>query len=136
MTERPAPVIHPETQFFWDAARESRLLLQRCTACNETYYPPRPFCPSCASRAVEPRPASGKATLYSYVISHMPAPGYEPPFAVAVVLLEEGVKMMCNIVDCPPEPEHLVLDMPLELVFEQRGDMAVPQFRPVAGGAA
>ena len=64
-------------------------------------------------------------------------PDNPPPFTVAVVMLEEGVKMLTNLVDCPPDPGALELDMPLELTFEQRGDIAVPQFRPAsAKGAA
>ncbi|MFN7004379.1 MAG: Zn-ribbon domain-containing OB-fold protein [Roseinatronobacter sp.] len=135
MSERSTPTIYPETQFYWDGAKAGKLLLNSCTACDQAYFPPRPFCPACGSRKVEVVEASGKGRLYSYVINHMPAPGYEPPFVVAVVMLEEGVKMMSNILDCPPDPEALELDMPLEVTFEQRGDIAVPQFRP-AGGAA
>lgn len=131
MTEKPLPTIYPETQHYWDGAKAGRLLLQRCRACNTIYFPPRPFCPACGSRDVEVIEASGRGTLYSYTISHLPTPGYEPPFIVAVVMLEEGVKMLTNIVDCPQEPEALTLDMPLEITFEARGDLAIPQFRPV-----
>ena len=135
MSDRTKPTIYPETQFYWDGAKAGKLLLNSCTACDKPYFPPRPFCPSCGSRKVEVIEASGKGRLYSYIINHMPAPGYETPFIVAVVQLEEGVRMMSNILDCPAEPEALELDMPLEVTFEQRGDIAVPQFRP-AGGAA
>ena len=79
--------------------------------------------------------ASGRATLHTYVINHLPSPGREGPFAVAVVELEEGPRMMSNILDCPQTPEALVLDMPLEVVFEPLTDeISLPQFRP-AGGA-
>ena len=90
-----------------------------------------------AARALsgEIKQASGKGRLYSYIINHLPAPGYEPPFTVAVVMLDEGVKMVANVLDCPADPEALVLDMPLEVTFEQRGDVAIPQFKP-AGGVA
>ncbi len=135
MSDRQTPTIYPETQFYWDGAKAGKLLLNSCTVCDRAYFPPRPFCPACGSRKVEVVEASGKGRLYSYVINHMPAPGYEPPFIVAVVMLDEGVKMMSNILDFPPEPDALELDMPLEVTFEQRGDIAVPQFRP-AGGAA
>ncbi|MEO1679620.1 MAG: Zn-ribbon domain-containing OB-fold protein [Pseudomonadota bacterium] len=131
MTEKPLPTIYPETRHYWDGAKAGKLLLQRCRACNTTYFPPRPFCPACGSRDVEVIEASGRGTLYSYTISHLPTPGYEPPFVVAVVMLEEGVKMLTNIVECPQEPEALTLDMPLEVTFEARGDLAIPQFRPV-----
>jgi uncharacterized OB-fold protein len=127
MTDRPVPTIYPETRFYWDGA---------CNACGgKAYFPPRPFCPACGSRDVGVIEASGKGRLYSYIINHLPAPGYEPPFTVAVVMLDEGVKMVANILDCPPEPAALVLDMPLEVTFEQRGEIAVPQFKP-AGDAA
>ncbi|OWU85921.1 DNA-binding protein [Oceanicola sp. 22II-s10i] len=136
MSERPQPTIYPETQFYWDGAKEGKLLLNACTPCGgKAYFPPRPFCPTCGSRDVAVIEASGKGRLYSYIINHLPAPGYTPPFTVAVVMLDEGVKMVANILDCPAEPEALTLDMPLEVTFEQRGDIAVPQFKP-AGGAA
>ena len=88
----------PETQHFWDGTRAGRLLLQRCTACSEAYFPPRPFCPPCSCRAVEVFDASGDATLYSYVISHRPHPGFDGPYSIAVVQLAEGPRMMTNIV--------------------------------------
>lgn len=104
--------------------------MNRCTACNKAYFPPRPFCPFCGSRDTTVTAASGRGSLYSYVISHLPSPGYEPPYVIAVVLLEEGVRMVSNLVDVSPEPEALPLDMPLEVTFEARGDIAVPQFKP------
>ena len=65
---RPQPT--PETQHFWDGTRQGELRLQRCDACGRIYFPPRPFCPACASRSVTVFAASGKAVLYSYVIHH------------------------------------------------------------------
>ena len=134
MAEKTQPTIYPETRFYWDGAKAGKLLLNACPACGDKpYFPPRPFCPTCGSRDVTVIEASGKGTLYSYVISHLPAPGYEPPFTVAVVKLEEGVRMVANILDCPADPEALELDMPLEVTFETRGDITVPQFRPAGG---
>ena len=130
MTHRPAPAMTPETQFYWDGAKQGKLLLNHCTACDAPFFPPRPFCPTCGSRDVTIRESSGKGRLYSYVISEMPAPGYEPPYTIAVVELEEGVRMVTNILDCPATPEALDLDMALEVTFEDRGDVTVPQFRP------
>jgi len=136
MTDRPLPTIYPETQFYWDGAKEGKLLLNSCKPCDKAYFPPRPFCPTCGSRDVEVIEASGKGRLYSYIINHLPAPGYTPPFTVAVVMLDEGVKMVSNIEGLPAEPEALELDMPLEVTFETRGDLKIPQFKPVEGGAA
>ena len=136
MTERTLPKPTPETAHYWDGAREGELRLQRCRDCQHAYFPPRPFCPECSSRDVEVFAASGRGTLHSYVINHMKAPGFEPPYAIAVVELEEGPRLMSNILDCPQTPEALVLDMPLEVTWEKLTDeITLPQFRP-AGGAA
>src|SRR3954464_4931004 len=127
---RPKPT--PETQHFWDGTQSGELRLQRCDACANVYFPPRPFCPACASRKVSVFQASGKAKLYSYVIHHRPVPGFTPPYAIAVVELDEGPRPMTNIVDCPQTPEALVLDMPLEIAFETMDDeITLPLFRPV-----
>ena len=132
---RPLPEPTPETQHFWRGTREGELRLQRCRDCAVPYFPPRPSCPRCSSRSVEVFAASGRARLYSYVISHRPAPGFEPPYAVAVVELEEGPRMMTNLVDTPQTPEALVLDMPLEVVFERVSEeISLPLFRPVRAG--
>jgi len=131
--KRPLPLPTPETQHFWDGCREGKLLLQRCRESGKAYFPPRPFSPFTGSRDVEVFEASGKATLFSYVINHRPARGFEDiaPYAIAVVKLEEGVQMMTNIVDCEQTPEALELDMPLEVVFEKvSDDISLPKFRP------
>ncbi len=87
---RAKPKPTPETQHFWDGTRAGELRLQRCDACAKSYFPPRPFCPACGSRKVSVYKASGKGKLYSYVIHHRPAPGFTPPYAIAVVELDEG----------------------------------------------
>ncbi|MDZ7885108.1 MAG: OB-fold domain-containing protein [Mycobacterium sp.] len=75
---------------------------------------------------------SGRAKLHSYVISNRPAVGFaaDAPYAIALVKLEEGPQMMSNILEVENVPHELVLDMPLEVTFEQRGDVSIPQFRP------
>ncbi|MFZ5735245.1 MAG: Zn-ribbon domain-containing OB-fold protein [Pseudomonadota bacterium] len=133
--KRARPVPTPETQHFWDGTRAGELRLQKCDDCSKTYFPPRPFCPGCGSRKVSIFKASGKGTLYSYVINHRPAaPGFTPPYAIAVVELAEGPRMMSNIVDCPQTPEALVLDMKLEATFEKLDDtITLPMFKPAKG---
>jgi hypothetical protein len=136
MTERPLPAITPETRHFWEGTRTGELRLQKCAACKHVYFPPRPFCPQCASSDVSVFRASGHATLYSYVIHHRPVPGFVPPYSIAVVELEEGPRMMTNIVEVPQTPEALRLDMPLEVVFQRINDeISLPLFRP-AGSAS
>ena len=128
---RVIPVPTPETQHFWDGTKVGELRLQRCIECGTVYFPPRPFCPTNGSRAVEVFTASGRGRLFSYVINHLPSPGFTPPFAIAVVELEEGPRLMSNIVGCPQTPEALRIDMPLEVTFEKLTDeITLPQFKP------
>jgi uncharacterized OB-fold protein len=131
---RALPQPTPETQHFWAGTQAGELRLQRCDACSQVYFPPRPFCPKCASREVSVFAASGKAILDSYVIHHRKVPGFEPPYAIAVVKLAEGPRMMTNIVECAQTPEALELDMPLEVVFAKQTDtITLPFFRPAKG---
>ena len=120
--DRPLPVITPETAHFWEGTREGELRLQRCSDCERVYFPPRPFCPSCTGTHIATVVASGRATLVSYVISHLPAPGFTPPYVIAIVALEEGPQMLTNIVGCDPSPEALELDMPLRVQFTRATD--------------
>ncbi len=130
MTDRIIPKPTPETQHYWDGAKEGELRLQQCNSCDKTYFPPRAFCPECGSRDVKVTKASGKGRLYSYIINHLPSPGFDGPFAVAIVELEEGPRLMSNILECPQTPEALQLDMPLEVTFEKLNDeITLPQFK-------
>ncbi|MFI6920342.1 Zn-ribbon domain-containing OB-fold protein [Nonomuraea spiralis] len=133
---KPVPKPTPETQPFWDGTAAGELRIQRCRTCERHYFYPRPSCPRCGGGDVEWVRATGRATLYSYVINHRPAPGFEAegPYAIAVVELEEGVRMMTNIVGVPNTPEALLLDMELRVVFERRGEVHVPLFEPAGAG--
>jgi uncharacterized OB-fold protein len=133
---RAKPLPTPETRHYWEGAAAGELRLQRCDDCSKAYFPPRPFCPACGSRKVAVFVASGKATLYSYLIHHRPVPGFVPPYAIAVVELAEGPRMMTNIVDCAQTPEALVLDMPLEVAFQKLDEqVTLPVFRPAGRSA-
>ncbi len=133
---RPLPEPTPETEHFWEGTKNGELRLQKCDDCSHNYFPPRPFCPSCGSRNVSVFAASGRGFLYSYVIHHRPRPGFEPPYAIAVVELDEGPRMMTNIVECEQTPEALELDMALEVSFEKMNDdITRACFRPRKGGA-
>jgi len=129
--DRPLPTPTPETEHFWEGTRYGELRLQRCDDCSHVYFPPRPFCPACASRSVSVFAASGRGRLDSYVISHRSHKALDAPYAIALVALEEGPRMMSNVVECEQTPEALQLDMPLEVVFEaQNEDITLPLFRP------
>jgi uncharacterized OB-fold protein len=132
---KPIPQPTPETQTFWDKALEGELWLQRSVSSKQAYFPPRPFFPPDPTQEVEWFKATGKGKLHSYVINMRPAPGFEQeaPYAIAVVMLDEGVKMMTNIVECEQTPEALKIDMPVEVVFEKITDtIALPKFKPVS----
>lgn len=128
----PLPEPTPETQRYWDGALAGELWIQRCVTTGRNFFYPRAYSPFVTGGPVEWVKASGKATLYSYNIVHRPAPGFQDraPYALAVVQLEEGPRMMTNIVGVENTPENLVLDMPLQVTFERRGDMALPVFEP------
>lgn len=130
--DRMAPQPTPETRHFWDGCKAGELRLQKCVSCDGgAYFPPRPFCPKCGSRDVEVFKASGKGVLYSYVINQRPRPDMgTAPHSIAVVQLDEGVRLMTNIVGCPQTPEALVLDMPVEVEFLDLGETALPLFHP------
>ncbi len=106
--DRALPTPTPETEHYWKGAREGKLLLQKCESCTKAYFPPRPFCPACGSRDVAVVQSSGRASLYSYAIHHRSVPGFKAPYAIAVVTLEEGPRMMTNILDCSQTPEALL----------------------------
>jgi uncharacterized OB-fold protein len=127
----------PDTQPYWDAARNHQLALPECLSCRRFYFYPRDHCPVCSGHEVRWRAVSGRGFLHTYVIVHHPAPGFEAdaPYVIAVVELAEGPRMMANIVGIESDPALLELDMPLEVVFTERGPMTVPNFRPAGGPA-
>jgi uncharacterized OB-fold protein len=132
----PKPVPYPsiETQFFWDKVNEDELWVQRCIDCGgKPYFYPRFFCPTCLSMNVEWFKTTGKGKLHTYMINHRPPPAFadEAPYAIAVVELDEGVKMMTNIHGIEITPENLVLDMPLEVTFEEIAPgRKIPYWKP------
>lgn len=130
--KKPVPLPTPETAHFWAEAAHERLVVQRCLSCHIAYFYPRDFCPGCSSEDVEWIECSGRASLHTYVIEHRPGPGFEGqgPYVVAVVELEEGPRMMTNIVGVEPDPDLLPLDLALVVRFESRGDAKVPVFEP------
>lgn len=129
---KASPRPTPDTEHYWEGTRRGELRLQRCTRCSKVFFYPRSACPGCGSDQVEWFASSGHGRLHTYVISHRAAPGFEAqvPYAIAVVELEEGPRLLTNIVGVDNTPESLELDMALEVDFEPRGDQMVPVFRP------
>jgi len=137
MPVKDIPIPTPVTQPYWDALDRHELMIQRCAQCSAANFYPRLACPSCGSRRIDWVRASGRASLHSYVINHVPAPGFEDevPYVIAIVQLEEGPRMMTNLREVVIAPEALPLDMALEVTFEGCGGRTLPMFRP-AGTAA
>ena len=131
---KPIPAVTPELAPFFAAAREHRLVVQRCTACGALRFPARAVCSQCLSQDAEWMPVSGKGRVFSVVIMHQAIdPGFaaEVPYAVVMVELDEGVRMMSNVVDVAPH--DIEVGQPLEVVFERLSDeVTLPKFRLVS----
>ena len=132
---KPIPVPDAISAPFFDGAREGKLMLQHCAACNAWSFPVRERCPHCFAAKLEWRPASGRGSLYTFTIMHQvmnPGVASSVPYNVAQVDLEEGVRMVSNVVGIGNA--DLRPGMKLEVVFEDVGEnVSIPKFRPVAG---
>jgi uncharacterized OB-fold protein len=126
------PTPDPETQPYWDAARDGKLLIRRCNACKRAYFYPRDFCPHCWSEDVSWEEASGRATLYTWSVvrrNDLPPWPERVPYVAAIVDLEEGPRMMTNVEDC--DIDTLAIGMPLVVDFRQdTEEITAPIFRP------
>jgi uncharacterized OB-fold protein len=124
------PVATPETEAFWQACNEGRLLIQRCKACGHQQFYPRLLCTACAGQDVDWHEASGAGTVKSFTIIRRPvteAYADDVPYVVALVELAEGPTMMSNIVDC--DVESVYIGMSVTVRFERRTEeIAVPVF--------
>jgi hypothetical protein len=118
----PSPPVNPENRPFFDAAREGKLLLGKCSACQELHYYPRVVCPFCSGKT-ELVAAKGTGKIYSYSVMRRVA----EPYAIAYVTLDEGVTMLTNMVDC--ELDRLRIGDPVRLVFKAaEGGEMIPMF--------
>jgi uncharacterized OB-fold protein len=118
-------------EFFWRSGADGVLRFLRCASCGRIHHPPVPRCPYCGSRDVTPGAVSGRATVATYTVNHQPfMPGFEPPYVIAIVELEDDptVRLTTNIVDCAIEDVRI--GMPVEVTFEPNGEWFVPLFRP------
>ncbi|MGW6655303.1 Zn-ribbon domain-containing OB-fold protein [Rhodococcus sp. NPDC055024] len=133
----PVPVPTPATAPYWEGAQREEFTIQQCKSCTQHYFYPRPFCPFCNSDDVVWTPVSGRGRLVSYVINYRPTPPFDPatPIVVALVELEEGPRLMSNVIGVDPEPENLPLDLKLEVTFVERGDLKLPMFTPLQESA-
>lgn len=126
-----APPVNPDSQRFWDATAEDKLLLPRCDACSTVIWYPREFCPACGSLDVSWFEASGRGSVYSFSIVRKGENMYAgaAPYVLAYVELEEGPRIMTNIVDC--EVEAVAIGQAVSVVFHDAGKgQKLPRFTP------
>jgi uncharacterized OB-fold protein len=130
---RPVPAPDDVSGFFWEAAAEHRLVLQRCQSCRKLQYPPEICCVHCQSDGFDLAELTGTGVLYSYaVVDRALHAGFidKIPYVVAFVELDDqpGLRILTNLVDVPPGAD-LSCGMPVEVTFEERGAVTLPQFR-------
>jgi uncharacterized OB-fold protein len=130
---RPRPSLTQDNSFFFEGAKEGKLLIQRCSECGTLRHPPRPACPNCRSFQWDTVQASGRGTIYSYVVNHHPqVPAFDYPLIVALVELEEGTRLVANVSHMTPDT--VTIGMPVVAEFESfDDDLSLPVFRPADG---
>lgn len=129
---KPLPRPAPESAPFWEAAKGHRLELPRCNACGKFWFPPSRSCPHCLAADFAWTPVSGRGTVFSFVVFHRvyhPAYEGEVPYVVALIALEEGPRMLSNVVGIAPDDVRC--DMAVKVVFDDVADgVALPKFTP------
>jgi uncharacterized OB-fold protein len=132
---RPVPAVTPEMAPFWDAARRHELVAQRCIDCGTFRFPAREVCSRCLSRRAEWQPVSGRGRVFSVAVMHQASHPWfaaRAPYAVVVIELAEGARMLSSLVGC--EPGAIEIGMPVEVTFEDVSpEISLPVFRPASG---
>ncbi len=133
---RPRPAITHDNAFWFEGARAHELLIQRCTSCGTLRHPPLPACANCGSLEWDTVEASGRGTLYSYVVVHYPqVAAFEYPLPIGLVELEEGTRVVANLGGA--EPDEFVIGMELRAEFVDHGeDLSLPVFVPAGSTSA
>ena len=129
----PLPEPDALTAPFWEACRRGALEISACSQCGHRFLPPGPCCPRCWSTRLTPREVSGRGRVFSFAVYRRTYhPGMPAPYVVALVELDEGPRLISNIVECAPE--EVAIDLAVQVRFEAAGDFRLPRFAPVGGG--
>jgi len=131
MSIKPVPEITAVNHLFFEGTARGELRLRLCLACGARFRFSHPLCPNCWSHDLTYEVSSGQGVIESFTIIHMPpyeAFAADVPYVIALVMLQERVRMMANIIDIPPE--QVSIDMHVNVFFELRGGVFLPQFRP------
>jgi len=125
----PVPRKYLDFEGFWTGADQGKLVLQKCADCGEWRHIPKPMCPKCHSVEKEWVPVSGKGVVYSWVTYHeSPHPAFKTPYSVVLVELEEGMRIVSNLVDVTPD--EIEIGMPVEVTFDKiTEEVALPKFK-------
>ena len=136
--EYPVPAVNADTKPYWDAAREGRLVLKFCSTCRKAHFPPRYLCPTCWSACTDWIESKGRGALYSFTVMHRaPTPAFNAgvPYVVALVDLDEGPRMLANVIGA--DARSVRIGERVRVVFEKRKDgFALPQFERIASADA
>lgn len=129
---RPRPAVNQDNAFWFEAAKEHRLVIQRCAACESLRHPPGPCCPVCGSFEWDTIDSAGEGTVYSYVVAHHPRhPAFDYPLVIALIELAEGTRLTANLTGV--EPADVEIGMPVSLEWlDADPDLSLPVFRPAA----
>jgi uncharacterized OB-fold protein/acyl dehydratase len=130
------PLVSRDTEFFWAGTATGELRVQHCAKCELLRHPPGPMCPGCGATDPGYIVAAGTGEVFSYVVHHHPpVPGRRPPYVVALVELTEGVRLMAELVDVPPD--EVRIGMPVRADFIQvDGDLTLPVWHPRSSRSA
>ncbi len=133
---RPRPALTQDNSFFFEGAKQHMLLIQKCSACGALRHPPRPSCAHCRSFEWEPFEASGRGTIFSFVVNHYPqVPAFDYPLVVALIELEEGTRLVANVSGITPDTA--AIGTAVEVGFEDfDDDLSLPVFHPAATATA
>jgi len=129
---RPRPAITHDIAFFFEGARNGTLLIQRCAQCGVLRHPPRPACASCGSFEWDTVTSTGRGTVFSFVVVHHPqVPSFDYPLPIAVVELEEGTRLVGDLIGVDPADVHIGMPVVAEMVAVDP-ELTIPMFRPAA----
>ncbi|MEE9568902.1 MAG: Zn-ribbon domain-containing OB-fold protein [Candidatus Binatia bacterium] len=131
--KKPLPIPSQLSEHFWSACKRHELKVQRCQSCRSYRFPPAVLCPECLSTETEWVKISGRGKVFSFVVYrrlYHPAFEADLPYTVAVIELEEGARILSNVVGVPPE--EVTCDMPVEVAFEDvTSEITLQKFKPL-----
>lgn len=134
-SRRPRPARTQDNAFFWEGVEAGELRIQRCAGCEALRHPPAPMCPDCHSLDFDHVVASGRGEIYSYAVAHHPPiPPFDYPNAIVLVELEEGTRLVSNLVGV--DPDALRIGEPVQVEFTRVDEeLVLPLFRPRPSGS-